>query len=217
MRKFVTLAVLIIAIGILPALAGEVSTTLVHPGVDGVTPPQVKAKSRIQPYYPATARASRALGTVVIAAAVLQDGKVGETRVVSCDHPNVGFEESALAAVKRWKFSPATKDGQPVDSYTFVHMQFSPPSGRMGGGGVVSVDTFVAADLPTGLPGASKPITPPGGSSLAAAGDGRAYPQVFIRPPCGPTTGRCLYDRNALLREAKRRQGEPGLNRPITR
>jgi hypothetical protein len=146
---------------------------------------------------------------------VLHDGSVGDLEIVACSQPGLGFEESALGAVKKWQFDPATRDGAPVDSYALVHLYFAPPSGRLAGGSVRS-NLFLMTDLPTGLPGAPAPVERPDLPSVAGSNDGRPNPQgLLIRPPCGPRSGKCLYDREALLLEAKRRQGEGGLRRPM--
>lgn len=213
--KLATLPLLIIAIGFLPASAGEDAPALVHPGIDGVEPPKVVKKSRVTPYYPAVARASRAEGGVIVAATVLRDGSVSATEVVACNQPNMGFEESALSAVSKWRFEPATKDGAPVDSYALVHLYFAPPSGQLSSGSV-RADLFLASDLPLGLPGAPTPVDLPGGISTAMNGGGRPSPySPLIKVPCGPKSGKCMYNREQLLLDAKKALGEPGEIRPM--
>ena len=119
--------------------------------------------------------------------------------------------------MKEWKFKPATKDGDAVDSYTLVHLYFSPPTARLGGvggGGSVWAETFYRSDLPTGLPGAPSPVSRSTGITSSHGGNGRPVAETFLRPPCGPRSGRCMYDRNQLRRDAKMRRGEPGHNHP---
>jgi TonB family protein len=66
-----------------------------------------------QPVYPQEMLRSRMDGEVVVEFALDAEGSVQNPAVVrSSDH---GFEAAALAAVKKWKFKPATlADGTPV-------------------------------------------------------------------------------------------------------
>jgi TonB family protein len=82
---------------------------LTDPGVDAP-----KAKTTVQPAYPASAGNARPTGLVEIDAIVMPDGTVGKTRVAkSMDKPVgiAGFDAAALAAVKQWVFEPGRKDG----------------------------------------------------------------------------------------------------------
>jgi TonB family protein len=89
-------------------------------GADGFDPehapslPQIILTSQVIPTYPPAALAARFTGTVVVRLTIQSDGSVGDATVVECDHPNLGFENATLAAVRRWKFEPAALDGQPI-------------------------------------------------------------------------------------------------------
>jgi protein TonB len=77
---------------------------------DGVTFP--KALYLPQPEYSEAARKSKLVGSVSMALIVDIDGKVRNVWVV---RPlGEGLDENALAAVKRWNFKPATRDGKAV-------------------------------------------------------------------------------------------------------
>jgi len=80
-----------------------------------VTPPEIVLKSQKPPVFPPAAKAARFTGIVKVELQILTDGKVGEVKVLECTHPNVGFEEATVEAVKQWEFHPAMKDGEPVE------------------------------------------------------------------------------------------------------
>jgi len=66
-----------------------------------------KLMRRVAPTYPAAARALAASGSVTLEVWIREDGSVEFARVVSCTRPNVGFEQSALLAVREWTYDPA--------------------------------------------------------------------------------------------------------------
>jgi TonB family protein len=79
--------------------------------------------------YPPEARERRIVGTVVLKVWVNKEGNVVKATVVS-GHPV--FSASALDAVKEWKFKPATLQGQPVETTTQIHLNFSDKSAGAG-------------------------------------------------------------------------------------
>ncbi len=114
-----------------------------------------------------------------------------------------------------WRFEPATKNGAAVDSYALVHLYFAPPSGQLSAGSV-RADLFLAPGLPTGLPGAPAPVELPDGISTAMSAGGRPSPySPLIKVPCGPKSGKCMYDREQLLLEAKKAIEGPGEFHPM--
>jgi TonB family protein len=68
--------------------------------------------TRLDPVYPVEARIANYSGTVVISCEVWPDGLAHHIRVVR--GRGFGLSEKAAEAVSQWKFSPATKNGQPV-------------------------------------------------------------------------------------------------------
>jgi outer membrane biosynthesis protein TonB len=60
---------------------------------------------------------------------VKADGSVGDTVMVPNriwkDIRSTGFEAAAFDAVRRGKFSPGTKDGQPADLWIVISVNFS--------------------------------------------------------------------------------------------
>jgi TonB family protein len=88
----------------------------------GVTPPQVVYRS--DPVYPANVQRIGTEGAVVLDAIIPEGGKPRVIRVIrSLDWQ---FDESAINALKQWRFSPATKDGSPVKVRMNVAVEFAP-------------------------------------------------------------------------------------------
>jgi len=74
------------------------------------------------PVYPQMAREARVTGTVVIQATISKTGTVENLRAVS--GPTM-LRQSALDAVKTWRYKPYLLDGEPVDVETTVSVTFS--------------------------------------------------------------------------------------------
>ncbi|MGA2436139.1 MAG: energy transducer TonB [Bryobacteraceae bacterium] len=80
-----------------------------HTGPDQ-TPPLVKFKPA--PEYSEEARKAHIEGKVIARAEVGVDGRLHGIRVV-CG-AGFGLDEKAIESIKRWRFRPAEKDGQPI-------------------------------------------------------------------------------------------------------
>ncbi|MGE0399648.1 MAG: TonB-dependent receptor [Kofleriaceae bacterium] len=76
------------------------------------TPPSIA--TFVDAEYPAAARDAGREASVELEITIGADGKVLDARVVT--PVGDGFDEAALAAVKQFSFTPATKDGQPIAS-----------------------------------------------------------------------------------------------------
>jgi protein TonB len=63
---------------------------------------------RVEPIYPPLARTMRVEGVVVLDAVIFEDGTVGEVEVVKSAHPLL--DRSAKDALKRWRFTPGSRD-----------------------------------------------------------------------------------------------------------
>ncbi|MDB6147516.1 MAG: TonB family protein [Spartobacteria bacterium] len=79
--------------------------------------------SVVKPKYPAAAQAARKEGTVTVAIIIGADGSVRDAKLVNATDPI--FIESAIEAVKQWKFHPALVDGKPVNISSSVPVVFS--------------------------------------------------------------------------------------------
>jgi TonB family protein len=88
----------------------------------GVTPPQVVYRS--DPVYPADAQIPKPGGAVVLDTVIPEDGVPRVIRVIRS--LNWQFDESAINALKQWRFSPAMKDGNPVKVRMNVAVEFTP-------------------------------------------------------------------------------------------
>lgn len=75
------------------------------------------------PRYPADALRARLSGKVVLRVLVGSDGLAQKVELESATAPGV-FDEAAMAAVKGWRFNPATRDGEPTSGWVLVPVSF---------------------------------------------------------------------------------------------
>jgi periplasmic protein TonB len=78
--------------------------------------------NRVQPIYPPLARQTRISGTVKLHAIIGKNGAVEQLQVVS-GHPLL--VQSALDAVKQWRYQPTLLNGEPVEVDTEIDVIFS--------------------------------------------------------------------------------------------
>jgi TonB family protein len=78
---------------------------------------------RAQPEYPEAARKSGIGGVVGLELTVSADGVVTEARVTK--PAGFGMDEAAITAARRYKFRPATRQGQPIESTVLLDQQFT--------------------------------------------------------------------------------------------
>ena len=86
----------------------------------GIKPP--KAIHAPDPKYPKLPPDAEQHGTVVLLVGVSTTGHVEAVRVLRSDEP--AFEGTAVATVKRWRFKPGEKNGQPIPVQVTVEMKF---------------------------------------------------------------------------------------------
>jgi periplasmic protein TonB len=79
--------------------------------------------SQIQPEYSDDARKARVQGTVELVIVVNADGSVQVEKVQKS--LGYGLDQRAIEAVRRWRFTPGKRDGQPVATYVEVLVNFS--------------------------------------------------------------------------------------------
>ena len=87
----------------------------------GITVPRIL--SRLEPTYTEEARTAKVEGTVVLFAEITSAGSV--QNVVVLHKLGKGLDESAVRAIKQWKFSPALKDGRPLAVMITIEMNFN--------------------------------------------------------------------------------------------
>jgi protein TonB len=78
--------------------------------------------AQTKPNYPPLARQARIQGNVVLHAIIDKEGKVAQLEVVS-GHPLL--VQSALEAVKQWRYRPTQLNGDPVEVDTTITVTFS--------------------------------------------------------------------------------------------
>jgi TonB family protein len=86
----------------------------------GVTPP--RTLNPADPRYSELARAEHVEGIVVLTLIVDQTGSPRD--IVIASPVGYGLDEEAVAAVRKWRFDPARKDGEPVSVLINVEVQF---------------------------------------------------------------------------------------------
>jgi len=77
---------------------------------------------KVTPQYPPLARQARIQGTVVLQAVIGKDGSIQGLHVVS-GHPML--TNSALEAVKEWRYKPYYLNGEPVEVETTINVNFT--------------------------------------------------------------------------------------------
>ena len=90
------------------------------PGKMGVTVPQVIFNP--EPSFSDEARKAKAQGIVLLLLVVGKDGHTYDIRVRQS--LGMGLDEKAIEAVNRWRFRPATLNGQPVATQIAVQVDF---------------------------------------------------------------------------------------------
>jgi TonB family protein len=80
------------------------------------------ATNKQTPVYPASAKAIRSTGVVKVEVTVNEKGDVAEVHKAS--GPTL-LQSAAKDAIKKWKFKPFTRDGQPVKVTGFVNFNFA--------------------------------------------------------------------------------------------
>lgn len=89
----------------------------------GGTPPEII--DRTVPRYPRAARRAGVEGTVVLRAIVRKDGTVDDVEILR--NLPLGLGRAAKEAVEEWRFRPAYYQGQPIDVYYTVTVNFRLP------------------------------------------------------------------------------------------
>lgn len=83
---------------------------------------QPKILFRVDPKYPEHARRIRLEGWVAIECIVDKAGRTQNLRIVESSHPI--FEAAAIEALRAWRFSAGTLNGNPVDTVFVLRVNF---------------------------------------------------------------------------------------------
>jgi len=85
------------------------------------TEPPVPVRT-VEPEYPMQLKRDGVSGVVVIKCTIDEKGNVTDTHVEKTT--NDGFDEAAVAALKKWRFKPAQQDGAPVATKVTIPIKF---------------------------------------------------------------------------------------------
>jgi protein TonB len=94
-------------------------------GVGDVSVPVLIESTKVQPEYPELARQAKVQGKVILQAVIFKDGTVGDIQVLQTPGEKLGFDETAIAAVRQWKYKPALQSGRPVDVIFTIVIDFT--------------------------------------------------------------------------------------------
>ena len=78
-----------------------------------------------KPNYTSEAMRARIQGLVTMEAVVLPDGSVGDVHVVKSLDRQFGLDQEAVSTVKKWRFRPGMRLGQPVPVLVVIEMSFT--------------------------------------------------------------------------------------------
>jgi TonB family protein len=99
---------------------GETAVSLPAPGIADAYP---LYRENVPPVYPEIARIRGYEGIVLVAAEILPDGSVGNMKIRKSSGHAI-LDQSAVAAVKPWKFEPAKKSGKPFAVWVELPIKF---------------------------------------------------------------------------------------------
>jgi periplasmic protein TonB len=108
--------------GLGPGFGGGTGGGAYRPG-NGVDMPKVL--SEVKPSYTAEAMRAKIQGVVLVEAVVMPDGGVGQVQVLRSLDPTFGLDQEAIKAVKRWRFAPGKRFGQPVPVMVEIELTFT--------------------------------------------------------------------------------------------
>jgi TonB family protein len=80
---------------------------------------------RVDPAYPAEALRQRLEGSVVVEARIGRDGSVDDARAIRGEDV---LAQAAVEAVRRWRFTPYTIKGKPIEVLMRITLEFSLPT-----------------------------------------------------------------------------------------
>jgi TonB family protein len=90
--------------------------------------PMPQRTKYVMPEIPGRARSAGVpYGEVTIKCFISADGRVVQPTVIKSFQPGYGFEESALKAVKKWRYRPIVVDSVPVILEQIINIKFNLP------------------------------------------------------------------------------------------
>ena len=94
------------------------------PADGAVKASSLKLRRKVDPEYPTRALQQGISGWVDLDFTVTRDGSVRDVTVAAADPADV-FDNSASNAVRRWRYEPVLRDGQPVEQRTHVRLRYT--------------------------------------------------------------------------------------------
>jgi periplasmic protein TonB len=117
--------------GVIGGIVNATSNLSYIPKLQPVVPQRIRISQgvtsglllrKVEPSYPAIARAARIQGDVVLKAIIDKDGNIQDLQLVS-GHPML--VPAAIQAVKQWRYKPYLLNGQPVEVETTITVIFT--------------------------------------------------------------------------------------------
>ncbi|MDQ3069359.1 MAG: energy transducer TonB [Acidobacteriota bacterium] len=105
--------------GLGPGSGGGTGGGPYRPG-SGIDPPSLLRE--VKPTYSDDGRRQGVEGDVVLEIVVRRDGSVGDVKILR--RLGAGLDQRAIDAVRQWRFSPARRQGTPVDVIVEVAVEF---------------------------------------------------------------------------------------------
>jgi TonB family protein len=104
---------------------GDDTERVEHMGGPDIQPPRLMA--RAEPLYSFDADVLKLQAEVIAEMVIEADGSVGRVEIYK--PAGFGLDEAAVAALLKWRFTPARKNGVPVPVEGTLRLQFQPPGG----------------------------------------------------------------------------------------
>ena len=108
--------------GIGPGEGGGTGGGVYRPG-NGVISPRLVYE--VRPNYTSDAMRAKIQGIVTMEAVVMPDGSVGAVQITRSLDQTFGLDQEAIRTVKKWRFAPGTRQGQPVPVLVEIEMTFT--------------------------------------------------------------------------------------------
>ena len=107
--------------GVGPGTGGGFGGGAFRPGNGVELPVPIR---REQPKYTSDAMRAKIQGEVHLEAVVLENGTIGEIRVIKSLDRNFGLDQEAIVAGRKWLFQPGTRQGKPVPVIVTLVLEF---------------------------------------------------------------------------------------------
>ena len=105
----------------IPPHEEQFQSGILRESAPGVRSP--KLVREVKPFYPKEPHDAWIQGKVMLEAVVQEDGSVGDVRVTEPKHADL--DQAAVAAVRKWQFAPAQKNGHTIPLIVSVEMTFT--------------------------------------------------------------------------------------------